>query len=62
MFKKKSWLSEVAKNKRFEKLWLNHLTLYVIITIINENPKWFWLENGSYMNESPLPTYKPLTM
>jgi hypothetical protein len=51
----------VAKNKRFEKVWLNlnNPTTNVIITIVvmDEDQNWFRFENGSYMNESPLPTF-----
>jgi hypothetical protein len=51
-----------VENKRFENVWLNlnitvlNVIIRIVVMVVNEDQKWRWFENGSYLNESPLPT------
>jgi hypothetical protein len=55
-----------VKNKNYEdvRLNLNNPDLNVIITIVimKEGQKWFWFENGCYMNESPPRKYSLIAL
>jgi hypothetical protein len=44
-------------NEWFKLNRIVNTSITVSIVVMNEDQKWFCFENGSYTNESPLPTF-----